>query len=178
MQMQRRLTTIVAIEVARYAELMAEAEVETIRLALAIQRHIVGPLRHHYRGRVFYLAREAIRVEFALDIEALRFALDVQGEMRKRAARLAGERAAQLRIAIHNGDVCVAEDGDLLGNTVNVAVRLAEIADSGGIFLSRAVYDQVHDRLADVGFLLRGDRELKDIPRPYQVFSAENACRS
>jgi adenylate cyclase len=178
MQMQRRLTTVVAIELARYVELMAEAEEDTIRLVSAIQRLIVGPLRHHYRGRVFYLAREATRIEFSSDRDALRFALDVLGEMRKRAAQLAGTRQIQLRIAIHRGDVCVAEDGDLLGNTVNVAVRLCEIADSGGILLSRAVYDHVHDALADVAFLLRGDRELKDIPRPYQVYSAEFACGS
>ena len=73
-----------------------------------------------------------------------------------------------LRIGIHVGDVVVQGD-DLMGDGVNVAARVEGIADPGGIAITRAVHEQVRDKL-DLGFMDKGEIELKNIQRPVQVF--------
>ena len=78
-----------------------------------------------------------------------------------------------LRVGINVGDVMV-EDGDVFGDGVNVAARLEGLADPGGVLLSRAAYEQVRDKV-DHDFEDRGERSLKNIARPVQVFRLVNA---
>src|SRR5262249_39640475 len=73
-----------------------------------------------------------------------------------------------LRIGIHVGDVVVQGD-DLMGDGVNVAARVEGIAEPGGIAITRAGHEQVRDKL-DLGFVDKGEIELKNIQRPVQVF--------
>ena len=63
-------------------------------------------------------------------------------------------RRIALRIAIHLGDI-VADSGDIYGDGINVAARLQEFADPGGIVLSEAVHDLVR------GHLTREARDLR-----------------
>src|SRR5262249_54401138 len=73
------------------------------------------------------------------------------------------------RVAVHLGDVYTTED-DIYGDGVNVAARLQEHADVGGIVLSEAVYDLVRGSIGsdviDLGLL-----ELKNIERPLRAFA-------
>ncbi len=80
-------------------------------------------------------------------------------------------RWIQFRIGINLGDVIV-EDGDVFGDGVNVAARLQELAEPGGICVSRAVRDQVQvgDRF-DVGFEDLGEQTVKNIVRPIASLS-------
>ena len=73
-----------------------------------------------------------------------------------------------LRIGIHVGDVVVQGD-DLMGDGVNVAARIEGIADPGGVAITRAVHEQVREKLY-LGFIDRGEIELKNIARPVQVW--------
>ena len=82
-------------------------------------------------------------------------------------------RRLDFRIGIHLGDVIAESDGDLMGDGVNVAVRIEGAAAVGGISLSRAAYEQVRDRL-DVAFIDRGEVLLKNIARPVHVFDVAN----
>jgi adenylate cyclase len=79
-----------------------------------------------------------------------------------------GQSHLPLRIGIHVGGVVVQGD-DLMGDGVNVAARVEGIAEPGGIAITRAVHEQVHDKLA-LGFMDKGEIELKNIQRPVQVF--------
>src|ERR1044072_8759541 len=56
-----------------------------------------------------------------------------------------------------------------MGGGVNVAARVEGIAEPGGIAITRAVHEQVRDKL-DLGFMDQGEIELKNIQRPVQVF--------
>jgi adenylate cyclase len=92
----------------------------------------------------------------------------VQAVSCAKAIQEANGTGLALRIGIHLGDVVVQGD-DLMGDGVNIAARIEGVADPGGIALSRAVHEQVRDKL-DVAFVDRGEVELKNIPRPVQVF--------
>jgi hypothetical protein len=73
-------------------------------------------------------------------------------------------------MGIHLGDVMVQADGDLLGDSVNIAARLETIAEPGGVCISEDAYRQVRDRLKEE-FVDLGDKQLKNIARPVQVFA-------
>ena len=69
--------------------------------------------------------------EFASPVEAVRCAAEVQQELGKRNADVPEDRRMEFRIGVNLGDIVVKGD-DLLGDGVNVAARLQELADPGG----------------------------------------------
>jgi adenylate cyclase len=103
-------------------------------------------------------------VEFGSPVEAVRFAVEMQQAMIGRNADLADKKRLQFRIGINLGDVIV-EDRDLYGDAVNIAARLEALAEPGGICVSRAVCDQVRDRVS-LAFEDLGEQQVKNIARP------------
>ncbi|MBT7758389.1 MAG: hypothetical protein HN732_13760, partial [Rhodospirillaceae bacterium] len=101
-------------------------------------------------------------------VEALRCTMDIQRVMAERNAQIPVDRRIAFRIGINIGDV-VEQDGDLLGDGVNVAARLEGLSEPGGFCLSRAARDQVRDRL-DIALEDMGEVQVKNIARPVRVF--------
>ena len=113
---------------------------------------------------------DGILVEFASVVDAVRMALKLQRGVTARNAEFKPESRIEFRIGIHLGDVMVQPDGDLLGDSVNIAARLQGIAEPGGIFLSEDAYRQVRDRLDDE-FVDLGEKQFKNIARPMRVYA-------
>jgi adenylate cyclase len=111
-------------------------------------------------------------VEFASVVDAVRCAVELQRQMLERNTGMAADKQINFRIGINLGDVVVEADGDLMGDGVNVAARLENIAPPGGICLSRAAYDQVKGKIA-VAMHDRGRQRLKNIAEPVQVFMVD-----
>jgi TolB-like protein len=63
----------------------------------------------------------------------------------------------------------IVEGDDIYGDGVNVASRLEGLAEPGGICVSRAVRDQVRDKL-DLALDDLGEVEVKNIARPIRAF--------
>jgi adenylate cyclase len=108
-------------------------------------------------------------VEFRSVVDAVLCAAEVQRRMARRNADVSPARWMQFRIGINLGDV-IAEEGDILGDGVNIASRLEMLAEPGGICVSAAVRDQVDHRLDDIAFEDLGDKNVKNISRPIRVF--------
>jgi hypothetical protein len=107
-------------------------------------------------------------VEFNSVVDAVRCAIAIQREMAVQSADMPEERRIRLRVAINMGDV--VSDGDLIyGDGVAIAARMESLAEPGGIKVSRAVRDQVRDRLP-IAFEDIGEHEVKDIARAVRVF--------
>ncbi len=165
--MERRLATILAADVVGYSRLM-EADEEATVGALDACRQIIDRLVEDRRGRVFGSAGDSVIAEFLSPVEAMRCAVDIQGELATRNADLTEERRMRFRIGVNLGDVIV-EGGNLLGDGVNVAARLEAIAEAGGIYLSRSVFDQIKKQLP-LGYEYLGERTVKNIAEPVQVY--------
>ena len=71
-------------------------------------------------------------------------------------------------MASTSGDV-IAEDNNLYGTGVNVAVRLEQLAEPGGICISQTVYDQVR-KIVEIPFEDIGEHRLKNIAEPVHVY--------
>lgn len=75
------------------------------------------------------------------------------------------------------GDIIVEEDGDVYGDGVNVAARLEQLAEVGGVCVSGKVYEEVRDKLP-YAFENRGEQQVKNIARPVRTYALIGACTS
>jgi TolB-like protein len=162
----RRLAAILAADVVGYSRLIGVDETGTLARLTALRRDIVDQDIARHAGRLFKETGDGFLVEFASAVEAVTCAMEIQKQVDATAGK---EQPLRLRIGIHIGDVVVQGD-DLMGDGVNIAARIESIADPGGIAVSRAVYEQVRDRLA-APFDDRGKIELKHISRPVHIFA-------
>ena len=164
----RRLTAIVAIDVVGFSTMSARDEEQ----ALGLLRERLGSATAtiaQRRGRVFKETGDGLLAEFASPVEAVRAAAEIQQAMRQANTAATADRQLSLRIGVNLGDVVESGD-DLMGDAVNVAVRLEALAPVGGICLSRAVQEQIVGKLPWAVTDL-GDQQVKNIPRPIRAYS-------
>ena len=165
--MKRKIAAIFAADIAGYSRLVAEDEEETLR-RLASYRAVTDDFIAKAGGRIFNTAGDAVLAEFPSAVEAVRCAIDIQESLRTRNMAYPPSRQMSFRIGITIGDV-VERDGDLLGDGVNIAARLEGLAEIGGICISRAVHEQVANKLS-VQFSDIGAQEVKNIPTPVHAY--------
>jgi TolB-like protein/class 3 adenylate cyclase/cytochrome c-type biogenesis protein CcmH/NrfG len=170
---KRRLAAILAADVAGYSRMIAEDEEATLH-TLGAYRTTIGDLIVEHGGRVFGTAGDSVIAEFASAVQAVRTAVAIQRALQRHNADLPVRRRLEFRIGINLGDV-VAEGEDVLGDGVNIAARLQEVAVPAGICLSGAVREQIEGKL-DFPLAALGERTLKNIPRPVAVYRVDWAA--
>src|SRR5215208_132951 len=142
----RRLTAILAADVAGYSRLMGDDEEGTHERLKAILLQIVDARVEEYLGRVVKNTGDGLLAEFSSVVDAVRSAVVIQRAIVDRNAGLPDERKLEFRMGINLGDVIV-EDDDIFGDGVNVAARLEELAGPAGICLSEDAYRQVKGKI-------------------------------
>jgi adenylate cyclase len=144
--MRRKIAAILVAHIADYGRLVADDEEETLR-RMASCRSTIDDFIAIAGGRIFNTAGDALLAEFPSAVEAVRCAIDIQESLRTRNLAYPASRQMSYRIGIGIGDV-VEREGDLLGDGVNIAARLEGLAEVGGICISRAVHEQVSNKLS------------------------------
>ena len=170
--MERRLAAILAADVmgySRHTERDEEASTITLRKCRAVVEESVSA----HRGHIFSSAGDGLVAEFPSIVEAIRCAIEIQSEIAERNAAVPEDERMQFRIGVNLGDVIV-EENNLYGTGVNVAVRLEQLAEPGGICISQTVYDQVR-KIVEIPFEDIGERRLKNIADPIHVYRIRNA---
>ena len=165
---ERRLTAILAADVAGYSRLMGADEEGTLARLKTHRRELVDPKIAEHRGRIVKTTGDGMLVDFASAIDAVRCAVEVQRGMVERNAEIADERRIEFRVAINVGDIIV-DGGDIFGDGVNVAARLEALCEPGGLCISRAARDHIRDKLA-FPFADLGEQKVKNIARPIRAF--------
>jgi TolB-like protein/Tfp pilus assembly protein PilF len=121
-----------------------------------------------HRGHIFSSAGDGVVAEFPSVVEAIRCGVEIQNEIAERNASVPEDGRMQFRMGVNLGDV-IAEENNLYGTGVNVAVRLEQLAEAGGICISQTVYDQVR-KIVEIPFEDIGERRLKNIAEPVHVY--------
>jgi adenylate cyclase len=170
----RRLTAILAADVAGYSRLMGADEEGTHERLKAHLGQLVDPKIKVHRGRIVKNTGDGFLAEFPSVVDAVRCAVEVQRGMAERNAGTPSEKRIEFRVGINLGDV-IAEEHDIFGDGVNVAARLEALADPGGICVSRVVRDQVRDKL-DFAFDDLGEQQVKNIVRPVRVYRVRDCA--
>lgn len=167
MSVTRKLVAVAVADVAGYSRQMERDEAGTHARLRRLRADVVEPRIEQHRGRLVSTAGDGMLVEFGSATDALRWALEVQRALRDADTGEAGE-PLRLRIGINLGDLIVDGD-DIFGDGLNVAARLESLAEPGGICISAALRDQIHDEL-DADYVDGGELRVKNISRPVRVF--------
>jgi adenylate cyclase len=172
-RVERRLAAILAADVAGYSRLISADEEGTLERLKALRHELVDPKIAEHHGRIVKTTGDGLLVEFASVVDAVRYAVEVQQAMAERNADVMADNRIELRIGINLGDVIV-EGHDLYGDGVNIAARIEALADAGGVFVSKTVYEHVCDRLPFV-FEDLGEQKVKNIARAVRVYRVRDA---
>ncbi len=164
----RRLAAILAADVVGYSRMMGEDEEGTAK-SVRESRAAAGPIIAAHGGRMFKTMGDGFLAEFASVVSAVECALALQADTARLNEGAAEAKRLRYRMGIHLGDVLVEGD-DLVGDGVNIAARLEQIAAPGGVFISRAAYENVLGRL-EARLTDLGVKALKNIARPVRVYA-------
>ena len=168
---ERRLATILAIDVVGYSRLMQADATGVLSALNSIFRSVVKPCVEQAHGRIVKLMGDGALIEFPSARDGLECSVAVQKAMRATPAPYQYGEPLFLRMGLHVGDVLV-EGQDIFGDAANVSARLEAEAEAGGILLSRTVADLAGGNLP---VLLRseGRRTLKNIASPIDTLSVD-----
>lgn len=165
--LSRRLAAVLCADVAGYSALVGADESGTVAALKGHQTAVLQLLQRH-GGRVVDLAGDGIVAEFSSTVSAVEAAVAMQALMAERNAEVPVGKRLIFRVGVNQGDV-VHDDSHIYGDGINVAARLQQIAEPGGVYVSSKVFEEVRDRMK-TGFRDLGERELKNIARPVRVF--------
>src|SRR5579883_50776 len=164
----RRLATILAADIAGYSRLLGEDEEGTLARVKRYRRELIDPTVADHNGRIVKWMGDGFLAEFGSPVEAVRCAVVIQQSMAGRNAALARSHWILFRVGVNLGDIIIDSD-DIYGEGVNLAVRLQDLADPGGVYISGGVYELVKNKLV-VGYQPLGDQKVKNITDPVRVY--------
>ncbi|MFO0992313.1 MAG: adenylate/guanylate cyclase domain-containing protein [Hyphomicrobiales bacterium] len=164
----RRLAAIVVADIVGYSRMVESDEAATLAAVKALQTGILEPLATAHNGRIVKLLGDGIIVEFSSVVQAVAFAVAVQKKTVASQKDIPAHRLVTLRIGINLGDV-VVDGSDLLGDGVNIAARLEQLCEPGGVMVSGTVYDQMQGK-TNFHLDFVGQRQVKNISRPIRAY--------
>jgi adenylate cyclase len=170
--MERRLAAIVCADVAGYSRMMGADEAGT-HAAFKAHRSAIYPIILNHGGRLVKNTGDGFLLEFPSIVGALEASIEMQTLMAERNNRLPVDRIMQFRLGIHMGDVMADED-EVFGDDVNIAVRLETVAAPGGLAVSDKAYSQANRHLGAT-LVDGGSHRFKNIEEPVQVWTWEPA---
>jgi adenylate cyclase len=168
----RKLAAILVADIVGYSRLAGADEDRILARLRTLRSDLIDPTIAVHHGRIVKRTGDGGIIEFRSVVEAVRCAIEVQSGLAERNTGLPPEKRIEYRVGIHLGDVVEEEDGDLMGDGVNIAARLEGVAKPGAICLSEQAYWQVKGRL-DLKVIDLGATQLKNIAEPLRVYSVE-----
>lgn len=165
----RRLAAILVADIAGYSRLMEIDEEGTLEQVRNLYDTLVTHAISEHRGRVVKTMGDGFLAEFASVTDAVQSAVELQERMKARNETRHEDAPIMYRVGINLGEI-IFEADDIYGTGVNVAARLEELAEPGGIRISGSVYDQIRSIL-NLGYRDKGEMTVKNISAPVRSFS-------
>jgi adenylate cyclase len=166
--MERRLAAIVCADVAGYSRMMGADEAGT-HAAFKAHRTAIYPIILNHGGRLVKNTGDGFLLEFPSIVGAVEAAVEMQTLMAERNHHLPADRVMEFRMGIHMGDVMADED-EVFGDDVNIAVRLESVAAPGGLAVSAKAHSEA-SRHINVSLADGGSHRFKNIAEPIHVWT-------
>lgn len=164
----RRLTAILATDIAGYSRLVENDDAGTLARWKAHWHALVEPNVKEFHGRIVRVIGDGAIVEFASVVDAVRCAVEIQRGMASHNADVPHDKRIELRMGVNFGELILDGD-DICGDAINIAARLEALAKPGGICVSGRVQEDVRGKL-DIVFENAGEQQLKNIARPVRIY--------
>ena len=171
-RVERRLAAVLAADVAGYSRLMGGDEEGTLARLKAVRKAHFDPAIASHRGRIVKTTGDGVLVEFASAVDAVRGAVEAQRAMAEQNASLPKDQRIEFRIGIHVGDI-IFDENDIFGDGVNVAARVENECEPGGVYLSDDAFRQMRGKTPFV-FEDIGERVLKNIEPPMRLYAVRS----
>jgi adenylate cyclase len=168
--MERRLAAILCADVAGYSRMMG-ADEEGTHATFKAHRSAIYPIILNHGGRVVKSTGDGFLLEVPSIVGAIEAAIAVQQLMAERNNDLPADRVMHFRLGIHMGDVMADED-EVFGEDVNIAVRLESVAAPGGLAVSAKAYSEASKHIS-VTLVDAGNHRFKNIAEPVHVWTWE-----
>lgn len=157
----RELAAIMFSDIVGYTAIMGRDEQRAMR-ALAAHRELLRSILPRFNGRLIGEIGDGTLSSFHSAVDAVNCAREIQ-------ASLASDSELRIRIGIHVGDVVFTEK-TVLGDGVNVASRIHELAPPGGSCISERVYEEIRNK-PEFQVKDLGEKKLKNVARPIRVYA-------
>ena len=167
-RVERRLAAILAADIVGYSRLIEQDEAATLAAIKGLREGAIDPLLAEHKGRIVKLMGDGAIVEFASVVDAVACAVAIQKAVADRQAKTPADKRIVFRIGVNLGDVVVDGD-DLLGDGVNVAARLEQLCEPGGVLVSGTAFDHLQGRLG-LPLEFTGEQQVKNIARPVRAY--------
>ncbi|TIL69560.1 adenylate/guanylate cyclase domain-containing protein [Mesorhizobium sp.] len=158
-----------AADIVGYSRLMETDEAATLAAIKALRAEVIDPLLNEHNGRVVKLMGDGALVEFHSVVDAVACAVAIQTRVAAHQSEAPAGRRIVFRIGINLGDV-VVEGDDLFGDGVNVAARLEQLCQPGGVLISGTAYDHMKGKLS-LPIDFAGAQKVKNIAEPVRTYS-------
>ena len=165
--MERKLSTVFALDVVGYSKLMADDEARTLS-NLKMRRDFIDSLIEEFGGRIFNTAGDSVMAEFGSPVKAVECSVQIQNRSQSLNTKADSKDQMSFRIGINVGDVMVSED-NLFGDAINIAARLEAEANIDGICISQSTFDMINLKI-NVSYEDAGELTLKNIGRPIRAY--------
>ena len=169
-RIKRKLTAILSADVKGYSALMEKNEILTVQ-TLVDYRKIMADFIRQFRGRVVDSPGDNLLAEFVSVVDAVQCAVEIQQVLRAKNDLLPENRRMEFRIGVNLGDVIVEADR-IYGEGVNIASRVENLADPGGICISGNAYEQIENKLP-LNYVYMGEHRVKNIRKPIKIYRAQ-----
>lgn len=167
-QLDRKLLAILAADMVGYSRAMEADEAGTLVRLKSVRADLIDPAISQHHGRLVKLMGDGAIVVFESVVDAVLCAAQVQNASAKRNMEMPEHQRIIFRIGINLGDVALV-DGDVYGDGVNVAARLEQLAEAGGVVVSGTAFDHLQGKL-DWPLDFAGEQQVKNISRPVRIY--------
>ena len=129
-------------------------------------RRIFNSITEKHYGRILQYYGDGTLSIFDSAIDAVECAIEMQLGFLK-------DPAIPVRIGIHTGDIIFSED-EIIGNGVNIASRIENLAVPGSVFISDKVYDEIKNQ-ESIKTTMLTIFKLKNVEKPIEIYAISNA---
>jgi class 3 adenylate cyclase len=162
-----RNLTILLTDIKGYTARVSQAARVGLSELNALHERLLPPVFAHFGGTIVKRVGDAYLVRFDSPTDAVLCGVTLQEVLRQHNHRATEVERLEIRVAINAGEVELLDD-DVLGEPVNIAARLEEIAEAGEVFFTEAVYLTMNRREAPCTEI--GERTFRGVPYPVRVY--------
>jgi len=166
--MKRKLLAVVAADMVGFSRLVENDEINILSRQKEYFNEIIKPEIKKFHGEIIKTTGDGFLATFVSSLDAVESTTNIQKIINFREKTWSNDKRIWYRIGINIGDV-VLDDGDIFGNSVNIASRLESIADAGDVCITSEIFQNIKNlKSFDISHL--GEQHLKNISQKVDVY--------
>src|SRR5262245_23663666 len=166
----RRLAAIMFTDIVGFSRQMGSNEAHTLQL-LTVHNQVIEQAVAAHQGHIIKTTGDGFLIDFPSIVLAVQCARSIQAQLHAHNAEHAKADQIHVRIGLHEGDIVVQPNGDVLGDGVNIASRLQTFAEPDNICISQRVHEEVAKTIPLGTVISLGRPQLKNITPRQRLYA-------